>query len=404
MDSTLDNLFQKLSRSYPDTPFEVKFWDGSIKGYGKGGNKFKLILKKKSVVGRILKEGSLGFGEEFMKGNIEVEGDLQELVKLGNDKAYNSLHFPFFKKIKLIYKYFSSLDTIRNAKKNVIYHYNVGNDFYKLWLDETLTYSCAYFKKDSDTLMQAQLNKYDHLCKKMQLKSGETLVDIGCGWGGMMFYAAKNYGANCVGYTLAENQYDYVKEMISREQLDDKVKIYLKDYRQASGQFDKFVSIGMFEHVGKEFYPEFFSMVKKILKPRGIGVLHSIGTINDRPTDPWVTTYIFPGGRIPTLPVITSFMNESNLVFYDIEDLRMHYAKTLDYWINNLEQNIEKVKKTAFDILKDDDKVTKFIRMWRLYLNGSSSSFKYGERRLYQITFTNGLNNDLPSTREYLYG
>jgi cyclopropane-fatty-acyl-phospholipid synthase len=350
-----------------------------------------------------LTQGTLGFGEEFMKGNIEIEGDLQELVKLGNSKAYHSLHFSLAEKAKLICGFMASRDTLGNAKKNIRRHYDIGNDFYKLWLDDSLTYSCAYFKRETDSLKQAQLNKYEHLCRKMRLKKGERLVDIGCGWGGMMIYAAKNYGAECAGYTLSEDQYEYVAELVVKEGLKEKVKIHLKDYREAEGRFDKFVSIGMFEHVGKEFYSDFFKMIKRILKSQGNGVLHFIGTIEDRPTDPWVTKYIFPGGWLPTLSIVTARMNKCDLVFYDIEDLRMHYAMTLDRWIQNFEGRMDGVKKIMLDNLGDKDKVREFIQMWRLYLNGSSASFKYGASRLYQITFSNGLDNSLPLTRKYIY-
>ncbi|PIQ98333.1 MAG: SAM-dependent methyltransferase, partial [Candidatus Nealsonbacteria bacterium CG11_big_fil_rev_8_21_14_0_20_39_9] len=283
------------------------------------------------------------------------------------------------------------------------YHYDVGNDFYSLWLDPTLTYSCAYFKKEEDTLEQAQLQKYEHVSKKLQLKRGETLVDMGCGWGGMMFYAAENYGVKCEGYTLSENQYSYVLEEIRKRKLQDFVKIYLKDYREAEGKFDKFVSIGMFEHVGKKFYPIFFEVVKKLLKSGGTGLLQTIGSSKDTPTDPWVTKYIFPGGFIPALQVIINIMNQKGLVFFDIEDLRRHYHMTLDKWIERFEKNIDKIRKVLIKIFGSGERVEEFLRMWRLYLNGSSVSFKAGGNRLYQITFSNGLNDQLPLTRSYLY-
>jgi cyclopropane-fatty-acyl-phospholipid synthase len=206
-----------------------------------------------------------------------------------------------------------------------------------------------------------------------------------------------------VGCTLSKEQYEYVAEVVAKEGLQGKIKILLKDYREITGKFDKFVSIGMFEHVGKEFYPDFFSAIKRLLKPGGLGVLHHIGTIEDRPTDPWVTKYIFPGGWVPTLPVVLDEMNRSGLVYYDIEDLRMHYAKTLDYWIANFENRIEGVERVMLDNLGGQDKVREFVLMWRLYLNGSSSAFKYGTNRLYQTVFSNGLRNDLPLTRKYIY-
>jgi len=404
MKSTLDNLFKTLSLNSPETSFEVEFWDGTKEKYGPGPKKFKLIIKNKKVINRILAGGSLGFGEEFMKGNILIEGDFQELIKMGRGKNVVEFKLSLKDKLKIFYNYISSLGTILNSKRNVSYHYNVGNDFYSLWLDPTLAYSCAYFKKEEDTLEQAQLQKYEHISKKLQLKQGETLVDIGCGWGGMMFYAAENFGVKCEGYTLSTEQYNYLVEEIKKRKLADWIKVYLKDYREARGKFDKFVSIGMFEHVGKKFYPVFFDVVKKILKPKGLGLLQTIGSSRDKPTDPWITKYIFPGGFIPALQVICNIMNQKGLIFFDIEDLRIHYAKTLDKWIERFEENINEVRKVLVKSLTISEKAEQFIRMWRLYLNGSSVSFKEGNNRLYQITFSNGLNNQQPLTRNYIYG
>lgn len=403
MKSTLDNLFKPLSLNFPDTPFEIEFWDGAKEKYGSGIKKFKLILKNKGVINRILGEGSIGFGEEFMKGNILIEGNIQDLLKMGYGQNYIGFRLSLKDKLKLFYNYISSLGTVLNSKRNVSYHYDIGNDFYSLWLDRTLTYSCAYFKKENDSLERAQLNKYEYISKKLQLKKGETLIDIGCGWGGMMFYAAENYGVKCEGYTLSEEQYNYLIDEIRKRNLTDWIKVYLKDYREARGKFDKLVSIGMFEHVGKKFYPVFFEVVKKLLKPKGIGLLQTIGSSKDKPSDPWITKYIFPGGFIPALQVIVNIMNQKDLVFFDIEDLRRHYAKTLDKWTERFEENINEVRKVLAKSLASSEKAEQFIRMWRLYLNGSSVSFKMGNNRLYQITFSNGLNNHFPLTRNYIY-
>jgi len=421
MRSALDNLFKSLSLNFPSIPFEVEFWDGTKEKYGAGPKKFKLIIKNKGVIKRILGGGSMGFGEEFMRGNILIEGNLQELIKMGYGQSHINFQLSLKEKLKIFYNYISSLGTVLNyrasegsedgdesealidSKRNISYHYDVGNDFYSLWLDPTLTYSCAYFKKEDDSLERAQLNKYEHISKKLQLKQGETLVDIGCGWGGMMFYAAENYGVKCEGYTLSRKQHDRVIEEIKKRKLADSLKVYLKDYREAEGKFDKFVSIGMFEHVGKKFHPVFFDVVKKILKPEGIGLLQTIGSLEDKPSDPWITKYIFPGGFIPTLQLICRIMNQKDLVFFDIEDLRIHYNMTLDKWIEGFEGNIDKIRKVLIKSLGSREKAEEFVRMWRLYLNGSSVSFKAGNNRLYQITFSNGLNNRLPLTRNYIY-
>lgn len=401
MKSAIINLLQALNSS--DAPFEVEFWDGTKTKFGSGDNKFRLILKNEKVVQRIISEKSLGFGEEFMKGNIEIEGNIQDLLKMSYGDAWADLPISSKTKLRIFLNYIFSLGSIAKAKKNIAYHYDLGNDFYSLWLDKTLTYTCAYFKKTEDSLMEAQLNKYNHIAKKLRLKQGESLVDIGCGWGGMMFYAAENYGVRCEGYTLSKQQYNYTAAKIKEKKLDHLVKVYLKDYRQASGEFDKFVSIGMLEAVGRKFLPVFFDTVKKLLRPQGIGLLHTIGTTKDRPADPWLVKHIFPGGFIPTLPMIAEIMNKKKLVFFDIENLKMHYAETLDKWIENFEGNIEAVRAVMLKSLGSEDKVRKFIRMWRLYLNASSASFKTGENQLYQIIFSNGFNNKLPLTREYIY-
>jgi len=403
MKSTLDNLFKTLSSNSPATAFEVEFWDGTKEKYGSGIKKFELVLKNKGVINRILSGGSIGFGEEFMKGNILIEGDFQELIKMGQGKNVVEFKLSLKDKLKIFYNYITSLGTVLNSKRNISYHYDVGNDFYSLWLDRTLTYSCAYFKKENDNLERAQLNKYEHVSKKLQLKKGETLVDIGCGWGGMMFYAAENYGVKSEGYTLSAEQYNYLVEEIKKRKLANWIKVYFKDYREARGKFDKFVSIGMFEHVGKKFYPVFFDIVKKLLKPKGIGLLQTIGSSKDKPSDSWITKYIFPGGFIPALQVICNIMNQKDLVFFDIEDLRIHYAKTLDKWIERFEGNIDEIRNVITKSL-GPERAEEFLRMWRLYLNGSSVSFKAGNNRLYQITFNNGLNNQQPLTRNYIYG
>jgi len=403
MQKIILNVLQKLSDNCPQTPFGVEFWDGTAKKLGQGSEKFRIVFKSESAIKHILSSGSLGFGQEYMVGNIVVEGNLQALVALYDQWQKVARGLSLATKARILWNRVSSRGTIVGSKKNIRRHYDIGNDFYSLWLDPTMTYSCAYFKSENDGLETAQNNKYEHICRKLQLKAGESLVDIGCGWGGMMFYAAKNYGVKCVGYTLSKNQYDYVNEKIKKENWSDSIKICLDDYRKAIGVFDKFVSIGMFEHVGKRYQKNFFETVKKILKPKGIGLLHTIGSLADSPADPWFTKYIFPGGYIPPLAMVVDNMNKASLAFYDVEDLRPHYARTLDFWIKNFENNTAAVKKTLTAKLRDQNQADQFIRMWRLYLNASSMSFKTGANRLYQILFSNGINDNLPLTLDYIY-
>jgi cyclopropane-fatty-acyl-phospholipid synthase len=299
-------------------------------------------------------------------------------------------------KAKLAIKHLrqTSLNTLSRSTKHVAHHYDRGNDFYKLWLDESMAYSCAYFRYENDTLEQAQQQKYEHICRKLQLKAGETLIDIGCGWGGMLIYAAKHYGVRGVGYTLSKQQVEYATDLVKREGLSKEVSIVLEDYRRIEGTFDKFVSVGMFEHVGKQFIPTFMEKVQSILKPGGIGLLHTIGQERPVPGDPWTLKYIFPGGYIPSLDEIVRTMCEVKLIPTDIENLRLHYARTLEEWSARYEVHAKKIE-ALYD--------ASFVRMWRMFLNGCIANFRYGDMRLYHVLFTNGLNNTMPLTREHLY-
>jgi cyclopropane-fatty-acyl-phospholipid synthase len=364
------------------------------KSYGVGEPQFILTFVTKRSAEHILESGSLGFGEEYMAGDIQVEGDFKQLLRFGTDAAF--LNLPLGLKAKLAIKHLrqTSLNTLSRSQKHVAHHYDRGNDFYKLWLDESMAYSCAYFRYENDTLEQAQQQKYEHICRKLQLNAGETLVDIGCGWGGMLIYAAKHYGVRGLGCSLSKQQVEYATELVKREGLSEKISIIFEDYRNITGEFDKFVSVGMFEHVGKQFIPTFMEKVRSVLKRGGIGLLHTIGEERPLPGDPWTLKYIFPGGYIPTLDEIVRTMGEVGFVPTDIENLRLHYAKTVEEWIIRYEAQVKKVE-AMFD--------ASFVRMWRMFLNGCVVNFRYGSPRLYQVLFTNGLNNTLPLTREHMY-
>jgi len=391
---TLEQLFDKLSDHSPDVCFEVRFWDGKKKSYGTGERQFLLTFATKRAAEHVIESGSLGFGEEYTSGHIQVEGDFRQLLRFGTDAAF--LNLPLGLKTKLAFQHLrqTSLNTLSRAPKHIAHHYDLGNDFYKLWLDDSMAYSCAYFRHEHDTLEEAQQQKYEHICRKLQLKTGETLVDIGCGWGGMLRYAAKHYGVRGVGCSLSKQQVEYATDLVKREGLSDKVSVVFEDYRKLEGQFDKFVSIGMFEHVGKQFIPTFMEKAKSLLKRNGIGLLHTIGEERSMPGDPWTLKYIFPGGYIPSLDEIVRTMGETGLVPTDIENLRLHYAKTVEEWCTRFEAQTKKIE-TMFD--------ASFVRMWRMFLNGCVVNFRYGNPRLYQVLFTNGLNNTLPLTREYMY-
>jgi len=328
MNKTLKQLLLALSNGDKTVPFEVRLWDREKMNFGEGEPDFILIFNTKQAVKRVLRSGILGFGEEYMAGNISVEGDFKKLVQIGTNPHIEGLKLSLWAKLVIIMRHFSYLNTLSQAPKNISHHYDRGNNFYRLWLDDSMTYSCAYFRTDKDTLEQAQQQKYEHICRKLQLQAGETLIDIGCGWGGMLIYAAKRYGVRGVGCTLSQPQVDFANEKVKQEGLENRIKILLEDYRNLSGQFDKFVSIGMFEHVGKRFIPGFMKKTRLLLKPGGIGLLHTIGKEKVTSSDPWTMKYIFPGGYIPILDEIVREMGKNSLIPIDIENLRLHYART----------------------------------------------------------------------------
>jgi len=385
------HVLKSVSEQEPNISFVAEF-PGDRACYGTGSPQFVICFRDEKSLRRLLWAGGLGFGEEYMRGGIAVEGDLQSLLHFAFAPTFRSTRHAPAATVAVLQNRLGRFANRINARRNAQHHYDLGTDFYRAWLDDSLTYSCAYFEGADDDLYGAQMNKYRHICRKLRLVRGESLVDIGCGWGGMMFYAAERIGARCEGYTLSKDQYNFIREERVRRGLEGRIQVHLKDYREAEGQFDKFVSIGMFEHVGRKYYRTFFRKARELLKPGGIGVLHTIGGTDRMPINPWITRYIFPGGYLPTLEQITGAMARENLWVYDLEDLHLHYARTLDEWARRFE--------VAIPMLDLEDP---FVRMWRLYLNGCSVGFKRGITRLYQAAFTREKSIRVPSTRKYIY-
>ncbi|MGG7149794.1 class I SAM-dependent methyltransferase [Clostridium neonatale] len=386
-----DKMFYKtlFKNLFVDT-FELKLWDGSSEIYGEGEPKFKIIFNEPIPKADIIKDPSIAFGEGYMTKKLDIEGSIQDVIEslynskesfLGNEKYANLI-----KMVK---------NNIKNSKKNIEFHYDVGNDFYKLWLDDTMTYSCGYFKSQNDSLTDAQKNKVDHILKKLNLKEGETLLDIGCGWGELIITAAKKYKVKAMGVTLSTQQFEKVKKRIESEGLNELVEVELTDYREIKNRkFDRVVSVGMLEHVGKDNLSEYFSTVKELLNDKGVSLLHCITNTSDSGTNSWINKYIFPGGYVPSIQELVNYMSEKSFNVIDVENLRLHYGKTLECWASNFENAMPEIEK-----MKDET----FIRMWRMYLNSCAASFNCGNINLHQFLFTKGVNNDLPWTREYMY-
>jgi cyclopropane-fatty-acyl-phospholipid synthase len=388
------SILKKLFRGMQYGGFEVVWPDNKREKYGPDKSEFVLHFTSNDVARRILYNASLGFGECYTEGKIKVEGDLQAVTDLA---ARNNGILPkgIHSLINRLLRLFSG-SSARKTRKDISQHYDIGNEFYKLWLDETLTYSCAYFQFPEQDLKTAQLNKIDHLLKKLQLQPGQTLLDIGSGWGGLILQAASRYGVTAMGITHSKEQLTETRNLIEKNGLNGKVTVELADYRELKGsnRFDRIVSVGMFEHVGKAFHNHYFKTITQLLKDKGISVLHTITRNTEQATDPWLRKYIFPGCYIPSWREIVFNLPEWNLYLTDVESLRMHYAKTLDDWAFNFYQNRDTIVQ-MFD--------EKFARMWWLYLRSSASSFRFSGMDLHQFVFTKGLNNALPLTRDYMY-
>ena len=283
---------------------------------------------------------------------------------------------------------------LRRSKANVAHHYDLSNDFYRLFLDEDMQYSCAYFVDPNMTLEAAQLSKKTHIAKKLLLKPGMRVLDIGCGWGGLAMFLAQKYDVEVTGITLSQEQYTLATERVKNAGLDDKVKFYLRDYRHETGVYDRIVSVGMFEHVGPSHYKEFFRKVRSLLNPEGVALLHSIGR-NDGPetTNAWLRKYIFPGAGAPALSEVVPVVEKSGLWTTDIEILRLHYAYTLDIWYERFQNH------RASIALQYDER---FCRMWEFYLASCAAYFRHCDVMVFQIQLARGIGA-VPITRNYLY-
>ena len=372
--------------------FKVTLWDGDEFNVGTEEPSFKVIFKEPISEKDLITSTSLALGEAYMDGNIIVEGDLYFAL----DKLLSAMD-SFSTSYDKLPQIFKTLKTKNFQKKEVCSHYNLGNDFYSLWLDKTLSYSCGYFKNENDSLYDAQINKIHHILKKLNLKEGMSLLDIGCGWGYLLIEAAKLYKVKGVGITLSEEQFKKCNERIKEEKLEDLVEVKLLDYRELKKSkllFDRVVSVGMLEHVERKNYNLFFENVDSVLKKGGVFLLHYISSLRESEGDAWIKKYIFPGGIIPSLREIIYIAGEHNYHTIDVENLRLHYNKTLLKWYENFNNNL-------YDISKDHDE--RFIRMWQVYLASCAAAFNNGIVDLHQILLTKGINNSLPIIRDYLY-
>ncbi len=377
-----------------DPPFAVELWDGEIVAPSTAGElKARVQVRDRAALYGLLRHPDLHFGDAYATGRIEIQGDLVEFL----DVAYRHLAAAHSK--GWLWRLSRRLgrprrNTLTGSRRNIHHHYDLGNDFYRLWLDKEMVYTCAYFPDPEMTLEAAQLAKMDHVCRKLRLRPGETVVEAGCGWGSLARHMARYYGVSVQAYNISEEQVRYARERVRAEGLEDRVQYHLADYRQIDGQYDVFVSIGMLEHVGPANYRELGRVVDRALRPDGRGLIHSIGRNQPGPMNPWIEKRIFPGAQPPSLGQMTAVFEPYDLSVLDVENLRLHYAKTLEHWLGRFERVLEEVK-ARYDEF--------FARAWRLYLSGSIAAFTTSSLQLFQVLFARPRNNDLPWSRAHLY-
>lgn len=385
------NFYKQLLKSSFSIPIEVTYWDQTTEKYGEGTPQIKIIFNEPIAIKDIMNNASLALGEAYMDKKIEIKGSIEDLILA----AYNNKNSFFYnKKLK---KFMPHRKHSESDNENYVQeHYDLGNDFYKLWLDETMTYSCAYFEHPDDDLKTAQLNKVNHIIKKLNPQPGKTLVDIGCGWGTLMLVAAKKYHLKVTGITLSEEQYNFVSQQIKDLDLTDSAEVILTDYRELVGrQWDYVVSVGMFEHVGPENLPGYFADVAKFMKEDGAALIHGITRQGQGATNAWIDKWIFPGGYIPGVVENIQNILDAGLQISDLEMLRRHYQKTTETWDHNFNDHLPEITEMMGE---------RFVRMWDLYLQACAASFASGNIDVMQYLLTKGPSGqNLPLTRDYIY-
>jgi cyclopropane-fatty-acyl-phospholipid synthase len=385
-------------RSKQPLPLRIELWNGQRLDFSNEAPRVTIRVPRPSALRYLLSPSLYNLGRAYVEGVIEVKGHAADMISVVNALAASALS------PRRRFTHALRLGSHTRAKDaaSIRYHYDVSNDFYGAWLDPGMVYSCAYFENGDEDLATAQVKKIDHILTKIGLQEGQTLLDIGCGWGALAIRAAQRYGARCVGITLSENQARLAREQVERAGLQGRVAIRLQDYRDVKGQFDRITSVGMFEHVGLKHLPQYFAQVARLLAPDGVAMNHGITTTDVAAraspygAGEFIDRYVFPHGELAHLSAVVRSMQQGGLEVRDVENLRRHYARTCAIWTENFENNAEQIQR-----LTDP----KRFRIWHVYLAGCSYAFSHDWISLYQIVCGKAGQDPalIPWSRRYMY-
>lgn len=378
-----------------DPALRFALWDGtSVAGNTDRTPRAGISIPNRRVLWHLLANPGLNFGDDYSAGAITVEGDLRTLLESVYGAMVATPQRGLLQRYALNRPTWVRRNSLAGSKRNIHHHYDLGNEFYRLWLDTELAYTCAYFPQPEVSLEAAQLAKMELVCRKLQLRPGERVIEAGCGWGALALYMARHYGVTVTAYNISHEQIVYARARARREGLHGQVEFIEDDYRNIRGQCEAFVSVGMLEHVGRSNHRHFGAVIDACMSPGGRGLVHSIGQNQPCAMSPWLERRIFPGAYPPTLREMAALLEPFGFVVVDVENLRQHYAKTLEHWLARFDAHVEQIT-AMYD--------ASFVRAWRLYLAASMANFTTNALQLYQVLFTRPARTDAPWTRAYLY-
>jgi cyclopropane-fatty-acyl-phospholipid synthase len=389
-------------RSKVNLPLRVELWNGDRVDLSSDQPRVKIRVPSPGGLRYLLSPSLDSLGEAYVEGALEIEGRAADMIQMGSALAETNGKPARTSRLADAAMRLVSPHTREKDAEAIRYHYDVSNEFYSLFLDPAMVYSCAYFETGEEDLATAQQKKIDHILTKIGVQPGHLLLDIGCGWGALVLRAAQRFGARCVGITLSERQYELARQRVREAGLSSQIEIRLQDYRDVGGQFDRITSVGMFEHVGVQHLPEYFSKVNSLLKPGGVVMNHGITTTDiEERSSPYgggefIDKYVFPHGELAHLSTVIHTMQQGGLEVRDVENLRRHYARTCAIWAENFENNADNLRQVAD---------AKTFRIWHVYLAGCAYAFAHDWISLYQIVCSKAGEepSNIPWSRRYMY-